>query len=261
MFAHALLPLLMLPALGSVPNSALLVSCGDCNAFQAIQVILDGADIRTDASVRVVDIAPGRHSIKLVKWVNPFKTETYYEGVLDFPAGTELRAKVTRGKLDVYGRGQWAAPAPARAAFGPPRIVHGVQRADGGSAVRVARKVTLTGMKGQAFHHGCRVRARGGDWGEWTTSQAFTVPSDPYTTELVWDHDYSYLGSLGDARRYVVEMSAFDASNASVGSSETTVELKRRPSRDEDEDDDEEDEDDRPRRRHKHRHHRHHRDE
>ncbi|MGC4123130.1 MAG: hypothetical protein QM765_52895 [Myxococcales bacterium] len=254
---RSLLPLLLLPTLSAVPNSALRVSCGDCNPFQAIQVILDGADLRTDASVHVVDIAPGRHNLRLVKWINPFKIETYYEGVVDFPPGTELRAKVTRGKLDIYGRGQWSAPVPPGAAFGPPRIVHGVQRADGGSAVRVARKVTLTGMKGQLFHHGCRLRARGGNWSDWTTSEAFTVPSDPYTTELSWDHSYGYLEDLGDSRRDVVEMAVFDHSNASLATSETTLALKRGRDGDRDrEDDEDEEDDDRPRSRRRH-HHRH----
>ncbi|HEY3449454.1 MAG TPA: hypothetical protein VGK67_24075 [Myxococcales bacterium] len=255
MLPNALLSLLILPALGAVPSSALRINCGDCNAFQAIQVILDGEDIKTDASVQVVGIAPGRHDLKLVKWVNPFKTETYYEGVVDFPAGTELRAKVTKGKLDIYGRGQYAPPTPPRADFAPPRIVQGVRMADGSPAVRVSRRVTLTGMKGAVFHHGCRLRARGGEWGAWTSSQEFTVPSDPFTTELSWDHPYSSLDEINSSRgRFVIDMSVFDRANT-LATSETAVEVPRRYLQpDEGDDDDDEEEQDRPRHRHHRRH-------
>lgn len=92
--------------------SALVVTCGDCGAFQAIQVLLDGQDMATNTSVRVVDISPGGHQVKVVKWVSPFSTEVLYDGVVDFPGGVELRARATKGKLDVFGRGTYAPPAP-----------------------------------------------------------------------------------------------------------------------------------------------------
>lgn len=35
-----------------------------------------------------------------------------YTGIVNFPAGTELRAKATKGKLDIYGKGDYTPPAP-----------------------------------------------------------------------------------------------------------------------------------------------------
>ena len=86
-------------------------------------------------------------------------------------------------------------------------------------------------MKGQVFHHGTRVRTRGGDWNDWSTSQAMTVPSAPFTTELASDHAYSCLESLGESRRFVAEMAVFGHTNQPIASREDTLELSQRRSR------------------------------
>ena len=39
-------------------------------------------------------------------------TEELYAGLVKFLPGTELRAKATKGKLDVYGKSAWAPPPP-----------------------------------------------------------------------------------------------------------------------------------------------------
>jgi hypothetical protein len=93
-------------------NAALSVSCGECSAFQAIQVVFDGQDMGANQPMRIVDISPGQHEVKVIKWKSPFTTEVLYTGMVDFPPGTELRAKATKGKLDIYGKGSYAPPPP-----------------------------------------------------------------------------------------------------------------------------------------------------
>ena len=110
MIRAALLSLCLLAVPAFAQNSAISISCGDCNPFQAIQVLLDGADIQTNASVRIIDIAPGQHEVKVVKWVSPFATDVLFSGVVNFPPNIELRAKATKDKLDIYGRGPYTAP-------------------------------------------------------------------------------------------------------------------------------------------------------
>lgn len=93
-------------------NGALTISCGDCGAFQAIQVLLDGQDMGTNQPVRLVDVSPGDHEVKVIKWKSPFATEVLSTGLVHFVAGTELRAKATKGKLEIYGKGAWTPPPP-----------------------------------------------------------------------------------------------------------------------------------------------------
>lgn len=91
-------------------NGALSVSCADCGAFQGLQLYLDGVDM--GMTQRIVEIGPGDHEVKVVKWKSPFSTEVLYSGVLGFPRGTELRAKASKGKLEVYGKGPYTPAAP-----------------------------------------------------------------------------------------------------------------------------------------------------
>ena len=93
-------------------NAAINISCGDCGIFQSIQVVFDGQDMGANQPMRIVDVAPGDHEVKVIKWKSPFATEVLYTGMVNFPAGTELRAKATKGKLDIYGKGAYTPPAP-----------------------------------------------------------------------------------------------------------------------------------------------------
>lgn len=96
-------------------QSALVIACGDCGAFQGIEVAVDGQTVNAgniQASVRV-DVTPGDHQVQVWKWVNPFKREDVATQVLRFPKNTELRVKALPGNLNVYGKGQLEAPAPA----------------------------------------------------------------------------------------------------------------------------------------------------
>src|SRR6476620_12328688 len=83
-------------------NAAINISCGDCGIFQSIQVVFDGQDMGANQPLRITDISPGDHEVKVIKWKSPFATEVLYTGIVNFPAGTELRAKATKGKLDIY---------------------------------------------------------------------------------------------------------------------------------------------------------------
>ena len=94
------------------PTGALQISCGDCGAFQAIQVYLDGQSMATGNPVTLTDLAAGVHEVRVVKWKNPFKTEEVHTGRGTVLAGKELRIKATPGKLDVYGTSAWAPPPP-----------------------------------------------------------------------------------------------------------------------------------------------------
>lgn len=93
-------------------NAAISISCGECSPFQSIQVVFDGQDMGANQPMRIVDVSPGQHEVKVIKWKSPFTTEVLYQGMVDFPRGTELRAKATKGKLDIYGKGDYAPPAP-----------------------------------------------------------------------------------------------------------------------------------------------------
>lgn len=96
-------------------QSALVIKCADCGAFEAIEVAVDGAPVNTgnlQASVRV-DVTPGDHEVQVWKWVNPFKREDVATQVLRFPKGYELRVNAKLGKLEVYGKGKLEAPPPS----------------------------------------------------------------------------------------------------------------------------------------------------
>lgn len=93
-------------------TSAISISCGECGVFQSIQVVFDGQDMGANQPMRITEVSPGQHEVKVIKWKSPFATEVLYTGMVDFPAGTELRAKATKGKLDIYGKGSYTPPAP-----------------------------------------------------------------------------------------------------------------------------------------------------
>jgi len=108
------LPLLLslVASLALAENSAISISCGECGVFQSIQVVFDGQDMGANQPMRITDVSPGEHEVKVIKWKSPFATEVLYTGVVNFPAGTELRAKATKGKLDIYGKGAYTPPPP-----------------------------------------------------------------------------------------------------------------------------------------------------
>lgn len=94
-------------------DGALTVSCDKCGAFQGIQVLIDGAEVSSvGPSVHVDHVSPGDHEVKIVKWKSPFATEQYWTGMVKFVPGIELRAKASKGNLEIYGRGPYTPPPP-----------------------------------------------------------------------------------------------------------------------------------------------------
>jgi hypothetical protein len=103
------LPILLcvLSSLALAQNGAITISCGECGAFQSIQVVFDGQDMGANQPMRIIDVVPGEHEVKVIKWKSPFTTEVLYTGMVNFLPGLELRAKATKGKLDIYGKGPY----------------------------------------------------------------------------------------------------------------------------------------------------------
>lgn len=113
MFRISLAVVLLTSTVGLAQPAAITVQCGDCGAFQGLQLNLDGTQVGGVAQApRIIDIEPGDHELKVIKWVSPFKTDVLFEGVLNFPKGTELRAKASKAKWEIYGRGSYTPAAP-----------------------------------------------------------------------------------------------------------------------------------------------------
>jgi hypothetical protein len=107
-----MLPALLLSlALSQNGPGTLIVTC-DCN----FSLFLDGSEMNTGNirnNVRVDNVEPGRHSIQISMWSNPFHHEVIYDGYVDVTPGAELRAKASRGKLEIYGKSPNNPPPPA----------------------------------------------------------------------------------------------------------------------------------------------------
>ena len=71
------LPLLLsvTASIAFAQNAAISISCGECGVFQAIQVVFDGQDMGANQPMRIVDVSPGDHEVKVIKWKSPFATE------------------------------------------------------------------------------------------------------------------------------------------------------------------------------------------
>jgi hypothetical protein len=80
-------------------QSALLVTCADCVGFQGIEVFVDGMPVGAEARPHVrAPVSPGNHDVKVFKG-----NALLVSQVLTVPAGTEVRASVKAGKLELYG--------------------------------------------------------------------------------------------------------------------------------------------------------------
>jgi hypothetical protein len=108
MFRASVLALLFA---GAARASSLSVAC-DCSGFT---LYVDG-QMRTQmaASAKIDAIDPGRHDVKIDVWTSPFKHEVWYSGLVDVPRGRDVRAKVTRGNLQIYSAEVAPPPLPPR---------------------------------------------------------------------------------------------------------------------------------------------------
>ncbi|MGV3623397.1 MAG: hypothetical protein ACO1OB_21435 [Archangium sp.] len=91
---------------------------------------------------------------------------------------------------------------------------------DGESAVRVSvPELTLRNMRGQNFYLGARFKSLQGNWSEWTTTQTWSVPSDPFVWRNAFTHYFlgSTLAEDDFANgRFIAQVSVFDARGRAV---------------------------------------------
>ncbi len=95
---------------------------------------------------------------------------------------------------------------------------------DGEPAVRVTiPEITLRNMRGQQFYVAARFKSLQGNWSEWTATQQWTVPSDPFVWKNAFTH-YFRSSTLAEedfaGGRFVARVSVFDARGREVVSRE-----------------------------------------
>ena len=91
---------------------------------------------------------------------------------------------------------------------------------DGETAVRVSvPELTLRNMRGQNFYVGARFKSLQGNWSEWTTTQTWSVPSDPFVWRNAFTHYFlnSTLAEDDFANgRFIAQVSVFDSRGRAV---------------------------------------------
>ena len=102
-------------------------------------------------------------------------------------------------------------------------------------AVRLSvPELTLTGMKGQLFYMGVRVRSYEGQWSPWVTTQQWSVPNDNFVWKDAFNHfvPYSALAEedFSDGR-FVARVTVFDGKGRELAYRDATfrVRLPRLP--------------------------------
>lgn len=110
-------------------------------------------------------------------------------------------------------------------------------RYDGERAVRVTvPELTLRNMRGQNFYLGARFKSLQGNWSEWTTTQSWSVPSDPFVWRNAFTH-YFRASTLAEDDfangRFVAQVSVFDARGRAIVTRDVQfrVNLPQLPSR------------------------------
>ncbi len=124
------LPVLLLALLATNANGKLVVSC-DCDGFV---LFVDGQPAHPFAPfATITGIAPGRHSVKVEVPNGIFSTETWFNGYVDVPEGTEMRAKVKKGTFEVYSKTAIGPQASAQAQQAPAQNQAGISMTVTGS--------------------------------------------------------------------------------------------------------------------------------
>lgn len=103
-------------------------------------------------------------------------------------------------------------------------LLHNMQF-EGENAVRVSvAELTLRNMSGQNFYLGARFKSLQGNWSEWTTTQTWRVPSDPFVWRNAFQH-YFRFSTLAEEDfangRFIAQISVFDARGRAVVTRET----------------------------------------
>lgn len=95
---------------------------------------------------------------------------------------------------------------------------------EGEPAVRITvPELTLRNMRGQQFYLAARFRSLQGNWSEWTTTQTWAVPADPFVWKNAFTH-YFRASTLAEEDfangRFVARVAVFDARGREVVSRE-----------------------------------------
>lgn len=106
---------------------------------------------------------------------------------------------------------------------------------DGERAVKLSvPELRLTNMQGRTFYLGARYRSYEGQWSDWVTTSAWTVPSEPFVWRDAFTHFLRYSALAEDdfsGGRFVARVSVFDGNGSELAFREVTfrVTLPRLP--------------------------------
>jgi hypothetical protein len=85
---------------------------------------------------------------------------------------------------------------------------------EGERAVKLSvPELRLTNMQGRTFYLGARYRSYEGQWSDWVTTSAWTVPSEPFVWKNAFNHFFRYSTLAEDdfsQGRFVARVSVFD---------------------------------------------------
>lgn len=97
---------------------------------------------------------------------------------------------------------------------------------DGERAVRLSvPELRLANLQGRTFYLGVRYRSYEGQWNDWVTTAAWTVPSDPFVWKNAFNHFFRYSTLAEDdfsQGRFVARVSVFDGNGAELAFREVT---------------------------------------
>lgn len=100
---------------------------------------------------------------------------------------------------------------------------------DGERAVKLSvPELRLTNMQGRTFYLGARFRSYEGQWSDWVTTSAWTVPSEPFVWKNAFNHflRYSTLAEEDFSQgRFVARVSVFDSTGAELAFREVTFKV------------------------------------
>lgn len=86
-------------------------------------------------------------------------------------------------------------------------------------------ELRLTNMQGRTFYLGARYRSYEGQWSDWVTTSAWTVPSEPFVWKNAFTHYLRYSALAEDdfsGGRFVARVSVFDGNGAELASRDVT---------------------------------------
>jgi hypothetical protein len=101
---------------------------------------------------------------------------------------------------------------------------------EGERAVKVtAPELRLTNMQGRTFYLGARYRSYEGQWSEWVTTRAWSVPSEPFVWRNALTHYLRYSTLAEDDfsdGRFVARVAVFDGNGAELAYRDVTFRVR-----------------------------------